>query len=107
MGCAATAGYSLAIGGTAMDGTLIALGRGIVKFIISMFVGSGVGLLTFGATSKDVPDLWTRNGPPWGFFVGMGAGLLSAAASMVLLFFVPRLFKAPAGKGAPYSELPR
>ncbi len=50
-----------------MDGTMVVLGRGIVKFIISLFVGGGVGLLTFGLTTRDVPDLWQRNYPPWGF----------------------------------------
>jgi hypothetical protein len=90
-----------------MDGTLLALGRGIVKILISLFVGSGVGLLTFGITTKDIPDLWERSGPPWGFFVAMGAGLLATGAMMVLLFFLPWLWKAPDGKGVPYSELPR
>jgi hypothetical protein len=89
-----------------MEGTMYALGRGIVKTLISLFVGGGIGLLTFGITTKDMPDLWERRGPPGGFFIALGAGMLATGAMMVLLFFLPRLSKAPAGKGAPYSELP-
>jgi hypothetical protein len=90
-----------------MGGMLQALGRGIVKTLVSLFVGGGIGLLTFGTTTKDVPDLWERNGPPGGFFTALGAGMLATGAMMVLLFFLPRLSKDSAGKGAPYSELPR
>jgi hypothetical protein len=89
-----------------MDGALFALGRGIVKFLISLFVGSGVGLLTFGVTTKDIPDFWQRSYPPSGLFVAVGAGLLTTAGMMVLLFFIPRHFRSPVGKGSPYSELP-
>ena len=90
-----------------MDRTLQSLGRGIVKTLISLFVGGGIGLLTFGITTKDMPDLWERSGPPGGFFIALGAGMLATGAMMVLLFFLPgRFSKAPAGKGAPYSELP-
>lgn len=31
---------------------------------------------------------------------------LATGAMMVLLFFLPKLSKAPAGKGAPFNELP-
>jgi hypothetical protein len=89
-----------------MDGSLYALGRGIVKTLISLFVGSGIGLLTFGITTKDIPDLWERNGPPGGFFIALGAGMLATGAMMVLLFLLPKLSTAPTGKGAPFNELP-
>jgi hypothetical protein len=89
-----------------MDETLRALGRGIVKTLMSLFVGGGVGLLTFGTTTKDVPDLWEHNGPPGAFFTALGAGMLTTGAMMVLLFFLPRLSQIAPGKGAPYSELP-
>ncbi len=75
-----------------MEGTMLALGRGLVKLMISLFVGGGVGLITFGVTTKDVPDLWTRNYPPPGFFTAIGAGLLSCAFVMAVLFIVPRFF---------------
>jgi hypothetical protein len=89
-----------------MDGTLQALGRGIIKTLISLFVGSGIGLLTFGIATKDIPDLWERNGPPGGFFIALGAGMLATGAMMVLLFYMPRMSKAPASKGVPFNELP-
>jgi hypothetical protein len=89
-----------------MDGPLFALGRAIIKLIISLFVGGGVGLLTFGITTNDIPDLWRRDGPPSGFFTALGAGMLSSAFVMMILFLTPRLSLSPKGKGAPFSELP-
>jgi hypothetical protein len=91
-----------------MEATLIALGRGIVKLLISVFVGCGVGLLTFGVETRDSIDLWHYSGPPPGFFTSMGAGLLSTAAMMTLLFFVPRRLRGPAAvaKGPAFEELP-
>ena len=90
-----------------MQETLLALGRGIVKTLVSLFLGSGVGLLTFGVTTGDMPGILEHRGPPPGFFTAMGTGLLATGASMVLLFFLPRLWKAPQGKGVPYDDLPR
>jgi hypothetical protein len=89
-----------------MENTMLALGRGLVKLIISLFVGGGVGLLTFGLTTNDVPDLWTRNYPPPGFFTALGAGLLSAAFVMTALFLLPRIFPSNKAKGPTYQELP-
>jgi hypothetical protein len=90
-----------------MQETLLALGRGIVKTLISLFIGSGVGLLTFGVSTRDMPDLWDHRGPPPGFFTAMGAGLLATGAMMVLMFALSRPRKAPEGKGVPDDELPR
>ena len=90
-----------------MQETVLALGRGVVKTLISLFIGSGVGLLTFGISTRDMPDLWEHRTPPPGLFTAMGAGLLTTGAMMVLLFFLPWPWKAPQGKGVPYDELPR
>ena len=90
-----------------MQGTVLALGRGVIKTLISLFIGSGVGLLTFGVATRDMPNFWEHRGPPPGFFTATGAGLLATGAMMVLLFFLPRLWKAPEGKGVPFDELPR
>ena len=54
-----------------MGDTLYALGRGIIKTLVSLFVGGGIGLLTFGITTRDMPDLWERNGPPGAFFIAL------------------------------------
>jgi hypothetical protein len=90
-----------------MQETLLALGRGIVKTLISLFIGSGVGLLTFGVSTRDMPDIWDHRGPPPGVFTAMGAGLLATGAMMVVMFSLSRPRKAPEGKGVPYDELPR
>ena len=89
-----------------MGESLYALGRGIVKTLISVFVGGGIGLLTFGISTKDMPDLWERNGPPGAFFIALGAGMLATGAMMVLLFFLPKLSKAQTAKDTPFGELP-
>ena len=88
-----------------------AFGRGIVKMLISLFVGGGVGLLTFGITTKDKPEIWEqfRQGPNGEFFLALGAGLLTAGGMMLIMFLLPRRRNDLAGaeKGLPYSELPR
>ena len=90
-----------------MQETVLALGRGIVKTLISLFMGSGVGLLTFGIMTRDIPDFLEHRGPPPGLFTAAGAGLLATGAMMVLLFALPRPRRAPEGKGVPFDELPR
>jgi hypothetical protein len=90
-----------------MNEMLVTFGRGIIKFLMSLFVGTGVGLMTFGIAVNDIDAMWTRPGPPSGFFVATGAGLLSTAIMMALLFFLPRLWNAPAQavvKRAVYEE---
>ena len=72
-----------------MDRMLLALGRGIVKTLVSLFIGGGVGLLTFGIATRHMPDIWEHRTPPPGLFTAMGAGLLTTGAMMVLLFFLP------------------
>lgn len=94
-----------------MNETLIAFGRGCVKVFISLFVGTGIGLLTFGiAAAKDAERLWEMHGPPVQVFQAAGAGVLSAGAMMALLFYVPRRRGTAApqhGKAPGYEELPR
>jgi hypothetical protein len=77
-----------------MNEILVAFGRGLVKTLISFFVGTGVGLVTFGASVNGTEDVWMRHGPPPELFLAIGAGMLSTAASMVGLFFIPRLARA-------------
>jgi hypothetical protein len=68
---------------------LVGLGRGVVKTSISCFVGAGVGLVTFGSLVSDTDDIWLRHGPPPEMFLAIGAGMLSAGAMMIGLFFIP------------------
>lgn len=88
-----------------MNETLLALGRGVVKVLVSLFVGTGVGLVTFGAAVKDVHDVWRYDGPPPGLFMAVGTGMLVTGVTMGLMFFVPRLCKKPTPtKPAPVHE---
>jgi hypothetical protein len=87
--------------------TLLRFGRGVIKVLVSLLVGIGVGLLTFGITVRDIDSIWDRPGPPGEFFLATGAGLLSTGFVMALLFFVPRLWSAPeqaGGKVPVYDE---
>jgi hypothetical protein len=93
-----------------MNETLLTFGRSIVKLLISLFVGIGIGLVTFGVVVEDVENIWDRAGPPSGFFLAMGATVLSTGIMMALLFLLPMLWAAPARaamKGPAYEELPR
>jgi hypothetical protein len=87
--------------------TLVGFGRGVIKVLISLLVGIGVGLLTFGITIRDMDNIWNKPGPPGEFFLAIGVGLLSTGFVMTLLFFLPRLWKAPerpVGKLPVYEE---
>jgi hypothetical protein len=83
-----------------MNEVFLAFGRGVVKFLISCFVGTGVGLLTFGIAVKDNPYWYSAPAPPGGLFVGFGAGLLTTGGMMMALFFGPRVWKGPPAEAA-------
>jgi hypothetical protein len=72
-----------------MKDVMLASGRAVAKILISLCAGAGVGLVTFGRTVRDTPDLWLRPGPPPGFFLALGTGLLTTAVLMTLLFYLP------------------
>ena len=68
---------------------VLAIGRGVVKVLTSLFIGSGVGLVTVGYTTMQSNASWDfrHNPPPMGeIFLGVGAGLLAAGLSLVVLF---------------------
>jgi hypothetical protein len=75
---------------------VLAFGRGLIKLLISVVVGVGVGLLVIGITTANRPELWQQRGPPGEVFIAVGAGLLSGGGTLALLFFAP-WFKRPAG----------
>ena len=72
-----------------MNDVLMAFGRGIVKVLISLFTGTGVGLVTFALAVPRTENIWLSPGPPAEFFLGLGTGLLTTAGMMAVLFFVP------------------
>jgi hypothetical protein len=73
--------------------TLVALGHGIVKVMVSLFVGTGVGLVTFGVMTRDRPEIWEMRNPPGEVFLSVGIGLLTAgtvlASEALLALGVP------------------
>jgi hypothetical protein len=90
-----------------MNGVLLDFGRGVVKVLISLSVGTGVGLLIFGISVKDKPEVWNMSYPPGEMFMAVGAGLLSTGALMTVLFLLPRLWKARStdlAKGGPPGD---
>jgi hypothetical protein len=72
-----------------MPEILIALGRGLIKVLIGLFVGFGVGLVVVGYFSMQSRSAWDFNRePPIGeLCLGIGAGLLTSAFTMAVLFF--------------------
>jgi len=67
-----------------------ALGRGFIKLLVTLFAGFGVGLLVIGWYAQGEPTFWEGRNPPGGLFVGIGAGLLTTALLLVVLFIIPR-----------------
>jgi hypothetical protein len=77
-----------------------AFGRGLIKLLVSLLAGFGVGLLVIGNAAADNPDFWRDREPQGALLTGIGAGLLTAAGMLVLLFFIPWWFrKAPPLQG--------
>ncbi len=74
---------------------VLAFGRGIIKILISVLVGFGVGLLVMGITTTGKQDIW-RGPPPGEMLMGIGAGLLSGGGMLLALFFLPWFLKRPA-----------
>lgn len=72
---------------------LQALGRGVIKVLISLVAGGGVGVLSIGVLATMNPDLWEyhvldRHGPPFGpTLVSVGAAMLTTAVTLCALFF--------------------
>jgi hypothetical protein len=73
--------------GDNMQETLAALGRGIVKILISFLAGVGVGFLVFGILVYPRPEIWSRRDPPAELFVGIGSGALTTAFLLLILFW--------------------
>jgi hypothetical protein len=78
-----------------MDEILLTFGRGVIKLLISLFIGAGAGLLTFGITTMGKPNIWRQPDPPGEMFLGIGVGLLTAGVLLLVLFFIPGRRKAP------------
>jgi hypothetical protein len=89
-----------------MEDLFLSFGRGVIKFLVSLFVGTGVGMLTFGILTRDRPEVWSSREPPAELFLGIGAGLLSAAAMMIVLFFVVRQRGSRLPSGRPDGKYP-
>jgi hypothetical protein len=80
---------------------LVALGRGLVKFVIGALGGASVGSLIFGLTTRSRPDIWRSPEPPAELFVALGAGGLATAGILLLLFGIPWLCRrSPVRRGA-------
>ena len=63
-------------------------GRGIIKFLIGLFTGAGVGLLVIEYFAHGNPDFWRTQGPPpQGVPMGVGVACLVSAVVWFLLFF--------------------
>jgi hypothetical protein len=87
---------------------LLALGRGIIKILISALVGFGVALLVIGISTSNRPEVWNRQGPPGELLMGIGAGLLSGGGTLLALFFLPWFIRRRAepmfGEEAPMAR---
>jgi hypothetical protein len=72
---------------------VLALGRGVIKILISGLLGVGVGMLVFGITTAGKPEIWEMRRAPGEMFIAIGAGLLSGSGMLLVLFLIPWLMK--------------
>jgi hypothetical protein len=63
----------------------------LVKCLIGLITGGGVGALVFGIglIKEGITDFSGYGPPPGPIFIGVGAGLLSAALTMAFMFVGP------------------
>ncbi len=66
-------------------------GWALLKLLIGVTVGLGVGLVTVGGRSLNDPGAWDfHTGPPIGeVMLAVGIGLLAAAVMFIVLFYGP------------------
>lgn len=73
-----------------MNDVLRALGFGLVKLLIAVAAGVGTGLIVFGLRAEERPQILEGRLPPPEMFLSIGAGLLTTAALLLVMFFFPR-----------------
>ena len=85
-----------------MQDVFLALGRGLIKVLISLLVGAGAGLLALGIAGRDKPNMWEpQRGPAAELFLGVGVGLLTAGVLMAVLFLFSRRRPSEANRLSP------
>ena len=86
-----------------MREVLLALGRGLIKVLISLLIGAGAGMLALGIAGRDKPDLWhhQQGGPSPEVLLGVGVGLLTAGGVMAILFLFSRRRAVEANRREP------
>lgn len=86
--------------------------QSVVKILISLAAGGGVGLLAIGIMAITDPDRWDyhiidRHGPPFGpALLSVGAGLMTSAISMAAMFFPSWWRSTAAGRWLVSNEPP-
>jgi len=75
---------------------VLAFGRGVIKVLISVLAGFGVGILVVGIATAGRPDVWQQRSPPGEVLMGIGAGLLAGGGTLLALFFLPWFMKRSA-----------
>ena len=73
-----------------MREVFLAFGRGFIKVLISLLIGTGAGLLALGIAGRDKPKLLSTPDPSPELLLGIGVGLLTAGAVMAILFLFSR-----------------
>jgi hypothetical protein len=68
---------------------LFVVGRGLIKLLICLMAGFGVGLYLIGQAARDFPEFARRPEQMPAFYEGIGGGLLTCSALLILLFVIP------------------
>ena len=72
-----------------MNELLSKLGSGLIKLLVSVLFGVGVGLMVVGIFLARDPGWFRRPDPPGGLFLAIGAGLMTTAGLLVFFFLSP------------------
>jgi hypothetical protein len=71
-------------------GVLVAFGRGLIRVLVSLLIGSGAGLTTLGISGQVKPIQWQQRESPPELFLALGVGLLTSGVLMGLMFMLGR-----------------
>jgi hypothetical protein len=78
-----------------MESLLRSLGWILVRVLIALLAGFGVGLFLIGQAGIKDPEAYSRYLPPPGVYDGIGAGLLTGGGMLLLLFLPGWLSRKP------------
>lgn len=76
-----------------------AFGRGIVKILISLFVGVGIAMAILGYCAKDKPQILQPGDPSSEVYLAFDIGLVTSGLVLGALFIFPKAINGTVATG--------